>query len=566
MTLPKLGIKWKLIGVSTVILLIAAATIVIFATNLFSKDNIARVQESNLDSARLLSSEVRGSLTHLTEKMRLIGVTLMQSLTPEQLDTLTRPFFEQERDLIIETVFGRVGKQFRPFGRSANHSALKDLEIEFEEVAKLHQKLDFSKMFAGQETIRRDQVKGNIPVLTISVPLISDDKGNVSHIAVATLRQDRFLKSVQGNSIIQSYLVDQAGYLLAHADQARVLKGENVSHLGIVKHLLSGNTNNGQTRFIDPETNTAFLGAFNTVGFAGIGVISQVEEAKALEAAKKVKDTSLIITIIVAAIAFLVVFYFSLSLTQPLVRLVDATSEVAKGNYEVRLKKGPNDEIGDLTAAFSEMTKGLAEREKIKTAFSKFHSKEMAEKVLSGELKLGGERKEATVFFSDVRGFTAMSEKLDPEALVKILNRYMTRMVQVILDNGGIVDKYVGDAIMAVWGRAPLERRRCRALGSRLYRNARLTGRTQRGTQSRGTAALKDRNGSELWTPGIGKHRLRGANGVYGDRRYRQYRISSGIAHQRIWNRPVDQPSRSRSSSGNVHRGKSTRGEGEGKI
>lgn len=64
----------------------------------------------------------------------------------------------------------------------------------------------------------------------------------------------------------------------------------------------------------------------------------------------------------------------------------------------------------------------------------------------------GGERKQATVFFSDVRGFTALSESMQPEQVVEMLNEYMTRMVSVIRNHGGVVDKYVGDAIMALWG------------------------------------------------------------------------------------------------------------------
>ena len=71
-------------------------------------------------------------------------------------------------------------------------------------------------------------------------------------------------------------------------------------------------------------------------------------------------------------------------------------------------------------------------------------------------LKLGGEKKELTVFFSDVRGFTSISERLSPEALSGLLNEYFTPMTNIVLDSGGLLDKYIGDALMAVWG-APLK-------------------------------------------------------------------------------------------------------------
>jgi adenylate cyclase len=71
-------------------------------------------------------------------------------------------------------------------------------------------------------------------------------------------------------------------------------------------------------------------------------------------------------------------------------------------------------------------------------------------------LKLGGQKKEMTVLFSDIRGFTTLSEKLEPEKLVAILNEYFTAMTEVILQSGGVLDKFIGDAIMAFWG-APQE-------------------------------------------------------------------------------------------------------------
>ena len=98
------------------------------------------------------------------------------------------------------------------------------------------------------------------------------------------------------------------------------------------------------------------------------------------------------------------------------------------------------------------MVQGLSEHERMRQMVNKFHNPEVVEKLMSGSLQLGGERLDAVVLFTDVRGFTSMSETTNPEVVVKILNRYFTRMVDIVLKHGGIVDKYVGDAIMAVWG------------------------------------------------------------------------------------------------------------------
>lgn len=90
----------------------------------------------------------------------------------------------------------------------------------------------------------------------------------------------------------------------------------------------------------------------------------------------------------------------------------------------------------------------------IRSAFSQFVTKAVVDELLSdpSKLKLGGERKNCSVFFSDVAGFTTISEQLEPEELVTLLNLYLTRMTNVIFDNKGMIDKYIGDAIMAVYG------------------------------------------------------------------------------------------------------------------
>jgi adenylate cyclase len=93
----------------------------------------------------------------------------------------------------------------------------------------------------------------------------------------------------------------------------------------------------------------------------------------------------------------------------------------------------------------------------IKSAFSQYLSPTVIEQLLAnpGLLSLGGERREISIFFSDVQGFTTISEKLDPSRLTELLNGYLSFMTDIILDSGGTIDKYEGDAIIAFWN-APL--------------------------------------------------------------------------------------------------------------
>ncbi|HEY6897349.1 MAG TPA: adenylate/guanylate cyclase domain-containing protein [Rhodocyclaceae bacterium] len=107
-----------------------------------------------------------------------------------------------------------------------------------------------------------------------------------------------------------------------------------------------------------------------------------------------------------------------------------------------------------LLSYFGERRRG----QQIKGAFAKYVSPQVVDQMIAfpDRLKLGGERRELTLLFSDLAGFTSISEKLPPDGVAKVINLYLTEMTQVIMDLGGTVDKFIGDAVMAFWG-APLD-------------------------------------------------------------------------------------------------------------
>ncbi|MDP6353331.1 MAG: adenylate/guanylate cyclase domain-containing protein [Alphaproteobacteria bacterium] len=141
--------------------------------------------------------------------------------------------------------------------------------------------------------------------------------------------------------------------------------------------------------------------------------------------------------------------------TKPVLELVAAARKVEAGDYTETVAVEQRDEIGELSDSFNRMTRGLAERDKVRDMLGKVVDPAVAEELLSREVALGGEEREVSVLFNDIRGFTALSEQQPPQDLVAFLNTYLTRMTEIIEANGGIVDKYIGDAIMALFG-APL--------------------------------------------------------------------------------------------------------------
>ncbi|MDO8803939.1 MAG: adenylate/guanylate cyclase domain-containing protein [Elusimicrobiota bacterium] len=140
---------------------------------------------------------------------------------------------------------------------------------------------------------------------------------------------------------------------------------------------------------------------------------------------------------------------------RPLPVLARAARAVGEGRLDMQIGFTMKDEIGQLTEAFNQMVVSLREKEMIRNTFGRYMSKEVVDGFLNGKVSLelgGGELKEMTVLMSDIRGFTEFSEKLPPQEVVHLLNRYFTEMVQAIGANGGTVDKFIGDAILAVFG------------------------------------------------------------------------------------------------------------------
>jgi len=140
---------------------------------------------------------------------------------------------------------------------------------------------------------------------------------------------------------------------------------------------------------------------------------------------------------------------------KPLARLTAGARRIAEGDYGQRVELNRRDELGELATAFNDMAHGLADRDRVRNLLGKVVSPQIAEELLSREIRLGGEERVATILFADCRGFTTMSEHLPPTEVLSRLNGLLTALTDVIERHGGVVDKYMGDAVMALFG-APL--------------------------------------------------------------------------------------------------------------
>ena len=155
---------------------------------------------------------------------------------------------------------------------------------------------------------------------------------------------------------------------------------------------------------------------------------------------------------IVFTLNLLLTIVISRFYSKPILRLKDCAQNIANGNYDIRTGITTGDELGVLSDTFNDMAVSLQEKELMYETFGKVVTPEIRNWLLQGNTNLGGETVCATILFCDIRGFTTLSEQINPKQVVTLLNKYFSGMEQCIVKHNGIINKYIGDAIMAIFG------------------------------------------------------------------------------------------------------------------
>jgi class 3 adenylate cyclase/HAMP domain-containing protein len=187
------------------------------------------------------------------------------------------------------------------------------------------------------------------------------------------------------------------------------------------------------------------------LGSVHLGLSQALIEQVIFEATMKLAVVGIWAVVIGLIFTFLVVNW----MVRPIGKLLRGVLAIAGGDFDTRVKVTSRDELGELTGSFNGMAKSLGENEMLKGAFTRYVSDAALQQILSDPSKTGlhSRRALATVYTSDVRGFTAMSESLEPEHVVQVINTYLSLQTDVILKYEGVVDKFIGDATVGVFGK-----------------------------------------------------------------------------------------------------------------
>lgn len=157
-------------------------------------------------------------------------------------------------------------------------------------------------------------------------------------------------------------------------------------------------------------------------------------------------------TLAALAVAGVMAMVIARRFSRPIDELVKATVRVREGDFESTVRVESKDEFGALAASFNVMIRELGLKEKYHDLLGKTSDPGLVHSLLEGRLALGGELRRAAVLFCDIRGFTAMTDGMNPAEVIDLLNHHMMAMTRVIHEHGGVVDKFVGDLVMAVFG------------------------------------------------------------------------------------------------------------------
>lgn len=454
----KFPIALKLVLMTLGIVLLVMIPVAQKTTSQFIKVSGTRERDSNRSQVDARANELNVVLQDFIDKSTLLGTLLVKAKTGDGETKKESVAFQFQRALnFVSLNVYAIDNSGKPtlVDELVNEDFLRGFKLNKSYINDLFKKRPFplSTVFAGTPMIRTTMTSKDAPAfLSLGIPLIKKAAGQISHIAVTNIKYSVIQKSFAQQGERTLYLVDRFGTVLAHPDEQLVISSTNLKNNGVVKKAIASEFKQGDLRYKSGQD--FFIAAYSRALF-DIAVISEASESIILEPAREVRRTVMFYTMLAMSLSILIITAFSLVFTRPISKLVYFTREIAKGNFSFSAHAviKSNDEMGTLAFAFDQMTSGLQERDKIKTLFGKFHGSSVTQSLLtSGEIRLGGSKTKAVIFFSDIRGFTSYSEKRSPEKVVENLNKYFSAMVEIILRNHGIVDKFIGDAIMAVWG------------------------------------------------------------------------------------------------------------------
>jgi adenylate cyclase len=431
------SIGFKLMFIITVLLALSLGAITVLVSTLVSMDVRVTAENTNF-SVNIQDAEAAEHFLMVNRSSALILLNTLSVLpSADDRDFAVNYFFSEKAEVAaLVTNNRRLVNDTFFLVQEADPAPL---------VSFLDSHADYlARAAAGETLVLNAAPEFGIPMLVL---LLRDPNGTAAAVFVSP---DSLAQSF-GERTNVSCLVNSEGDVLIHPDQDLVKERTNLSGDPFVRSMRERGDLRMQNLYTGND-GIRYFGAFAKLGIANLAVITTIGYDIVFEGIAATTTRNIWLGVGVLFISVLCIWFFSKTISVPLKNLSAAAGRIKEGEFNISVQTKNRDEIGLLTESFVEMSRGLAERERLKDTFGRFINREIAEKAIKGELELGGENRHVTVFFSDIRDFTAISERMSPQDLVEFLNSYLVRMVGCVTKTGGVVDKFIGDAIMAIWG------------------------------------------------------------------------------------------------------------------
>jgi len=447
----RFSIGAKLITIISLIVIISLGSIIVLVSWLVRGDLQIIAEENNFEANRRSAMAAESVFENIQSNSIILIKTITSNSVAAGTAAGTASVFARETADFFFERYPQAASVF--FTNGAREELLKNdaffdqrqIDVSILEPFRDAYRTILTRASAGETILLNAAPYFSAPVLALFFPWQNGGGG--------VLFSPMELNDSFGHGLNHSYLINDWGDILIHSDYEKVRTAENTADREFVRYIWNNPARTAQTLYTDEE-GIRYFGAFNKLNIAGAVVITSIEYNKVFEGIIATTRRNIYLTITVLSISIIFIWFFSKRISIPLRTLAAAAHKIESGFFEIELKPKGRDEIAVLTESFQRMCKALG-------IFGRFTNRHIAVGAMRGEIKPGGFPKHATIFFSDIREFTTISEKFTntfeedaSNRIVYWLNAYFTKMVDCVERTGGVVDKFIGDALMAHWGTA----------------------------------------------------------------------------------------------------------------
>ena len=437
----------KLVIIISILFLVSLGTVILMVSVLSTQEVQKTAEDNNFTVNSRAASQAEGSFKSIQASVLLyLEMTDRVSAAFHRDPEMEKYFFGRNKNIAAIGVTGSFFSSEDKEGFIPNPQFFNSTDIGIG---------DAEAYLASDFTATEDQIMlfNASPVFGLSlITAVFVRQGREGVETVKLLFTPDDLSESFGTGTNTSFLINNPGDLLLHSDSDLVLNGANFSAMPLVAIMQQQGDNNRQVSYDDGGMK--YFGAYCRIAGTDAVVITTIPHNIVFEAVQGITRQNIYLAAAVMFIAIIFIWFFSKTISGPVKSLADAALKIEEGDFSVYLKPQTRDEVGLLTESFDNMTRVLS-------VFGRFTNKDIAIRAMRGEIKPGGLPRHATILFSDIRDFAEKTEGFSkafgadaPNKIVLWLNNYFSRMIGCVEKTEGVVDKFIGDALMAHWGAA----------------------------------------------------------------------------------------------------------------